>query len=83
MTRRVVALAVALVVALAGSVAITAAPAVAQAKVDKLVFGSAGFEDTNRFWMVSRPDHLQYDPFLETLLEVDHKTGEYKPRLAE
>ena len=83
MTRRVVALAVALVVALAGCVAITAAPAAAQAKVDKLVFGSAGFEDTNRFWMVSRPDHLQYDPFLETLLEVDHKTGEYKPRLAE
>src|SRR5256885_3093718 len=33
--------------------------------------------------MVSRPDHLQYDPFLETLLEVDPKSGEYTPRLAE
>ena len=52
-------------------------------KVQKLVFASAGFEDSNRFWMVSRPDHLQYDPFLETLLEVDPKTGEYTPRLAE
>src|SRR5213083_2849422 len=72
-----------LVVALAFSLVFAPAPAAAQAKVDKLVFASAGFEDTNRFWMVSRPDHLQYDPFLETLLEVDPKTGEYTPRLAE
>src|SRR4030095_7027847 len=54
-----------------------------EAKVQKLVFASAGFEDSNRFWMVARPDHLQYDPFLETLLDVDPKTGEYTPRLAE
>jgi ABC-type transport system substrate-binding protein len=54
-----------------------------EAKVQRLVFASAGFEDTNRFWMVARPDHLQYDPFLETLLDVDPKTGEYIPRLAE
>ncbi|MGH7411166.1 MAG: ABC transporter substrate-binding protein, partial [Candidatus Methylomirabilis sp.] len=53
------------------------------AKTQRLVFASAGFEDSNRFWMVSRPDHLQYDPFLETLLEVDPRTGEYTPRLAE
>jgi ABC-type transport system substrate-binding protein len=56
---------------------------VASASAQKLVFASAGFEDSNRFWMVSRPDHLQYDPFLETLLEVDPKSGEYTPRLAE
>jgi ABC-type transport system substrate-binding protein len=49
----------------------------------RLVFASAGFEDSNRFWMVSRPDHLQYDPFLETLLDIDPKSGEYTPRLAE
>src|SRR5262249_58246040 len=55
----------------------------AQAKVDKLVFASAGFEDSNRFWMVARPDHLQFDPFLETLLEVDPKTGTYTPPLAD
>ena len=61
----------------------TTTPAAAQAKVEKLVFASAGFEDTNRFWMVARPDHLQFDPFLETLLEVDPKTGTYTPRLAE
>ena len=59
-------------------------PGLAQdAKVPKLVFASAGFDESNRFWMVSRPDHLQYDPFLETLLEVDPKSGEYTPRLAE
>ncbi|MGH2393473.1 MAG: ABC transporter substrate-binding protein, partial [Candidatus Limnocylindria bacterium] len=62
----------------------TPAPGSAQeAKTRKLVFASAGFEDSNRFWMVARPDHLQYDPFLETLLEVDPKTAEYVPRLAE
>ena len=55
----------------------------AGAKVQKLVFASAGFDESNRFWVVSRPDHLQYDPFLETLLDVDPKTGEYTPRLAE
>src|SRR2546422_4277678 len=53
------------------------------AKVQKLVFASAGFDEGNRFWVIPRPDHLQYDPFLETLLEVDPKTGEYAPRLAE
>jgi peptide/nickel transport system substrate-binding protein len=61
----------------------TTPPPAAQEKIQKLVFASAGFEDSNRFWMVSRPDHLQFDPFLETLLEVDPKTGEYTPRLAE
>jgi ABC-type transport system substrate-binding protein len=71
-----------IVVALAIAVAIMPAAASAQA-VQKLVFASAGFEDPNRFWMVARPDHLQFDPFLETLLEVDPKTGEYTPRLAE
>ncbi|MGH7303240.1 MAG: ABC transporter substrate-binding protein [Candidatus Rokuibacteriota bacterium] len=59
-------------------------PASAQAaKVQKLVFASAGFDEGNRFWMIARPDHLQYDPFLETLLDVDPKTSEFTPRLAE
>ena len=58
------------------SVAIAATP------VERLVFASAGFSETNRFWTVSRPDQLQYDPFLETLLDLDPKTGEVVPRLA-
>ena len=70
-------------VVLVFSLVSTPTPAAAQAKVEKLVFASAGFEDTNRFWVVARPDHLQFDPFLETLLEVDPKTGTYTPRLAE
>ena len=65
------------------SLALAISPLAASAQVQKLVFASAGFEDTNRWWMVSRPDHLQYDPFLETLLDVDPKSGEYIPRLAE
>ncbi len=36
-------------------------------KTQKLVFASAGFDESNRFWTIARPDHLQYDPFLETL----------------
>src|SRR2546427_4988105 len=82
--RRLVPIALGLLLALALTFETTLTPGSAQeAKVQKLVFASAGFEDSNRFWMVSRPDHLQYDPFLETLLEVDPKTGEYTPRLAE
>src|SRR5881628_2675899 len=78
--RRFVSLA--LLVALA-SILGTDPASTQDAKIQKLVFASAGFEDSNRFWMVARPDHLQYDPFLETLLDVDPKTGEYTPRLAE
>ena len=55
----------------------------AEAKVQRLIFASAGFTESNRFWTIARPEHLQYDPFIETLLDVDPKTGEYIPRLAE
>jgi len=81
---RLVSIALGLLLALAFTFETTLSPGSAQeAKVQKLLFASAGFEDSNRFWMISRPDHLQYDPFLETLLEVDPKSGEYTPRLAE
>src|SRR5262245_4369810 len=76
-------LSVLLLVVLAGVAGPAMLPPPAAAQPQKLVFASAGFEDSNRFWMVARPDHLQYDPFLETLLDVDAKTGEYTPRLAE
>src|SRR3989454_1229678 len=82
--RRFVPIALGLLLALALTLETTPTPGSAQeAKVQKLVFASAGFEDSNRFWMIGRPDHLQYDPFLETLLEVDPKPGTYTPRLAE
>src|SRR5919109_3273477 len=54
-----------------------------EAKVQRVIFGSAGFSESNRFWNIARPEHLQFDPFLETLLDVDPKTGEFVPRLAE
>src|SRR5215510_11403514 len=73
----------ALLVALALALAATPIPASAQTQVQRLVFGSAGFTESNRFWTIARPEHLQYDPFLETLLDVDPKTGKYTPRLAE
>ena len=54
-----------------------------EAQVRRLVFASAGLNESNRFWTIPRPSHLQYDPFLETLLDVDPETGAYIPRLAE
>jgi peptide/nickel transport system substrate-binding protein len=84
MRRSLVVLVVTLLVALAFTLETTPTPGSAQeAKTQRLVFASAGFDESNRYWVVARPDHLQYDPFLETLLEVDPKTGEYTPRLAE
>ncbi|MGH8527498.1 MAG: ABC transporter substrate-binding protein, partial [Gammaproteobacteria bacterium] len=84
MKPRFVSLVLGLLVALALTQWTTPTPGLAQAtKTDRLVFASAGFSESNRYWMVSRPDHLQYDPFLETLLEVDPKSGKYTPRLAE
>jgi peptide/nickel transport system substrate-binding protein len=54
-----------------------------EVQVQRLIFGSAGFDETNRFWTTSRPHQLQNDPYLETLLDLDHKTSEFTPRLAE
>jgi len=54
----------------------------AQAKVKRLIFASAGFSESNRYWTIAKPDHVQYDPYLETLLEVEPKSGKYIPRLA-
>ncbi|MGH8057635.1 MAG: ABC transporter substrate-binding protein, partial [Candidatus Entotheonellia bacterium] len=67
-------------------IALAASPAdllAGAARVQRLVFASAGFNESNRFWIIGRPGHFQFDPFLETLLDLDPKTGEYIPRLAE
>src|SRR5262245_60242932 len=55
----------------------------AEATIQRVIFGSAGFTESNRFWTIARPEHLQYDPTLETVLDVDPKTGEFVPRLPE
>ena len=54
-----------------------------EAKVQRLIFASAGIDETNRFWTTGRPHQLQNDPYLETLLDLDPKTSEFTPRLAE
>jgi len=58
------------------------APSPASAAVKRLIFASAGFHESNRFWTIARPDHLQFEPFWETLVGIDPKTGEYIPALA-
>src|SRR5688572_33092149 len=50
--------------------------------VKRLIFASAGFHESNRFWTISRPDHLQFEPFWETLMGLDPKTSEPIPALA-
>jgi len=57
-------------------------PGSVQAATDRLIFASAGFHESNRFWTIARPDHLQFEPFWETLVGIDPKTGEYIPALA-
>ena len=57
-------------------------PGWAEAAVKKLIFASAGFHESNRFWTISRPDHLQFEPFWETLVGIDPKTAQYIPMLA-
>ena len=52
------------------------------ASVKRVIFASAGFHESNRFWTISRPDHLQFEPFWETLLGMDPKTGGPIPQLA-
>jgi hypothetical protein len=69
-----------LLVALACILAVTPPLVIAaEAKVQRGVFGSAGCTERNRFWTIARPEHLQYDPFVETLRDVDPKTGECIP----
>ena len=65
------------------SLMVFAAVLPSEAQVRRLVFASAGFNESNRFWIIGRPAHLQFDPFLETLLDVHPETGAYIPRLAE
>ena len=72
------------VLVLLAAVAATPADILAgEAQVQRLIFVSAGFNESNRFWTITRPFQIQFDPFLETLLDLDPKTGEYIPRLAE
>jgi peptide/nickel transport system substrate-binding protein len=75
---------VALVLSIVAISAFAGTPAPSsEPKVQRLIFVSAGFNESNRFWTIVRPFHLQFDPFLETLLDLDPTTGDYIPRLAE
>ena len=66
-----------------GLAAIPTEAQLGEAKVQRVIFASAGFDETNRFWVLTRPNQLQNDPYLETLLDLDPKTGAFIPRLAE
>ncbi|HXV09901.1 MAG TPA: ABC transporter substrate-binding protein [Burkholderiales bacterium] len=57
-------------------------PTSVEAAVKRLIFASAGFHESNRFWTIARPDHLQFEPYWETLVGMDPKTGDYIPALA-
>ena len=84
MQSKLVSLFAALLLAAVGVFGTALVPGWAQAatSVKRLIFASAGFHESNRFWTVARPDHLQFEPFWETLLGMDPRTGEYIPGLA-
>src|SRR6266508_1665321 len=52
-------------------------------KVQRLIFVSAEFNKGNRFCPIGPSFHLQFDPYLETLLDLGPNTCDYVPRLAE
>src|SRR4029453_4183466 len=70
-------LVVSLVLLMGGAALAAAAP------VQRVIFACAGLDETNRFWVLSRPNQLQNDPYLETLLDLDPQTGAFIPRLAQ
>ena len=83
MKAKLVSLFAGLLMAAAAVVGTALVPGSAEAAtVKRLIFASAGFHESNRFWTVSRPDHLQFEPFWETLLGLDPKTGDPIPALA-
>ena len=41
-----------------------------EAEVQRVIVASAGFDETNRLWVLSRPNQLQNDPYLEALLDL-------------
>ena len=71
-----------LLVLLVGLAAMPTEAQPGEAKVQRVIFASAGVDETNRFWVLSRPNQLQNDPYLETLLDLDPKTGAFIPCLA-
>ena len=69
MKSRLVSLFVGLLMAAVAVFGTVVAPEGAQAaSVKRVTFASAGFHESNRAWTVSRPDHLQFEPFWETLI---------------
>jgi ABC-type transport system substrate-binding protein len=83
MKSKVVSLFAGLLMAALAALGTALAPEGAQAAtLKRLIFASAGFHESNRFWTISRPDHLQFEPFWETLVGIDPKTGKYIPALA-
>ena len=62
-----------------------AQPAAGKAKVDRLVMGLiTPYSDYIRPWLNGTADHnIQHDPAFEWLIEIDPKTGQYVPWLAD
>jgi peptide/nickel transport system substrate-binding protein len=55
----------------------------AEAKVDRVIYALGEVVETNRHWTVSRPSYYQYDPWAETLLDLEATTNNRIPRLAQ
>lgn len=52
-------------------------------KVDRVIYGFGEVQETNRHWTVGRPSYYQFDPWGETLLDLEATTNNRIPRIAE
>ncbi len=52
------------------------------AKVDRVIYAFGEVIETNRNWTVGRPSYYQFDPWAETLLDLEATTNARIPRIA-
>jgi hypothetical protein len=50
-----------------------------EAKVDRVIYALGEVVETNRHWTVSRPSYYQYDPWAETLVDLEATTNKPHP----
>ena len=51
------------------------------AKVDRVIYAFGEVIETNRNWTVGRPSYYQFDPWAETLLDLEATTNARIPRI--
>ena len=61
---------------------VPATPTAMPAKMLQFKYLTPALTESNKFWLLGRPAHLQNDPMFETLIDLDVATAKFVPRLA-